>query len=132
MTVDRLIEVLGEETRLIRTARLAAASALTDTKSQISERYIKAHATLKRAGQELSRLAPDELSHLRERHQELEAAISLNLAVLSTARTVSETLIRDVAQAAANRQGRQETYGADAKQATSAPTPGPLSYNVAL
>lgn len=131
-TVDVLIEVLREETQLVRAARLSDAAAMSERKSSASERYMKGHSVLRNAGGELGRLVPDEVGHLRARHQALEAAISQNLAVLATARTVSETLIRGVAEAVGNRGGRTETYGADARQTTEAPRAGPLSYNVAL
>lgn len=131
-TVDALIDVLNEETGLIRAARLTAATEISEKKTSLSERYVKAHGMLRTSGGALGRLAPDEVGHLRERHQALESAISLNLAVLATARTVSETLIRGVADAVAERQGRQQVYGADARQATSTPAAGPLSYNLSL
>ncbi|MCT8972819.1 hypothetical protein [Microbaculum marinisediminis] len=132
-TVDSLIAVLNEETSLIRAARLTAAAEVSARKSVVAERYMKAHGVLSSAGAELNQLVPDEVGHLRERHQALESAISLNLAVLATARTVSETLIRDVAGLAAARQGGQtQTYGANARQTETAPRAAPLSYNVAL
>ena len=133
-TVDSLIEVLNEETRLVRTARLNAAADVAERKNVVAERYMKAHGVMKTAGTDLSRLVPDEIAHLRGRHQALESAISLNLAVLATARTVSETLIRGVAEAVANRQigDRQEIYGSDARTTTSAQPSRPISYNVAL
>lgn len=131
-TVDTLIEVLSEETRLIKAAKLTAAAAMTSQKSVVSERYMKAHGVLRVAGQDLSRLAPDEVGHLRERHQALESAISLNLAVLATARTVSETLIKGVGETVVRHRGRTDTYGADARQSTHAPGAGPMSCNVAL
>ncbi len=132
-TVDALIAILNEETGLIRAARLTAAADIGPRKSVVAERYMRAHGVLKTAGGELGRLVPDEVGHLRERHQELETAISLNLAVLATARTVSETLIRDVADLVSARQGgRAETYGADARQNAGKPASRPISYNVAL
>jgi len=133
-TVDALIEVLNEETRLVRAARLEAAGDLATRKSVVAERYMRAHGMLKSGGAELSHLVPDEVVHLRARHQALETAISHNLAVLATARTVSETLIRGVAESVARHQvgSRQEVYGADARQTTSAPPSRPISFNTAL
>ena len=131
-TVDTLIDVLSEETRLIKAAKLTAAAAMASQKSVVSERYMKAHGVLRLAGPDLSRFAPDEVGHLRERHQALESAISLNLAVLATARTVSETLIKGVSETVARHRGRTDTYGADARQTAHAPGAGPMSCNVAL
>lgn len=131
-TVDMLIDVLNEETKLIRAARLTDAAAMSDRKSDVSQRYLKAHGVLKASGPDLSRLAPDEVGHLRERHHALESAISLNLAVLATARTVSETLIRGVADTVANRTTQPQTYGADARHASQTPRTSALSYNGAI
>jgi|GEM_PF-2310939 len=131
-TVDTLIEVLNEETRLIKSARLTAAADLSSRKAVASERYMKAHGTLKSSGSELSRIVPDEVGHLRERHQALESAISANLAVLATARTVSETLIKGIGDVVAKHRGRAETYGDDGRQSAGKPDETPLSCNIAL
>jgi len=131
-TVDTLIEVLREETRLIKAARLSDAVEMSDRKSAISERYMQGHSVLRMSGGALGKLVPDEVGHLRERHQALEAAISQNLAVLATARTVSETLIRGVSETVSSRDGQSHTYGADARESVEAPRSAPLSYNIAL
>ncbi len=131
-TVDALIELLEEETRLIREARLAEAAALSEEKTRLAQHYGQAHVTVKHRSHELSRYAPVEIDHLRRRHQALDAAMSTNLAVLATARTVSETLIRSVAESAAPGAARPRTYSAEARKGEEAPPVSPLSLNVAL
>lgn len=131
-TVDALITVLNEETRLVRAAKLSEAATLSGEKSLASERYIKAHGVLRGADSPFSALASDEVGHLRERHQALETAISQNLAVLATARTVSETLIHSVSDIVARKRGRTNVYGANGQQAVQQSQPGPVSCNVAL
>lgn len=131
-TVDALIAVLEEETRLIRSAKLAEAFAMGEEKSAISERYSRAHATLRRSGQVIGRCAPVEIDHLRRRHGALESAISSNLAVLATARTVSETLIRGAAELVARSDCTPSGYGADASRTASQGMAAPVRCNVAL
>ncbi len=131
-TVDTLIEVLNKETQLIKAAKLTAAADLSGEKAVASERYMKAHGTLKRSGSELSGLVPDEIDHLRERHQALESAISANLAVLATARTVSETLIKGIGDIVSKHRGRTETYGDNGRQTVRKQDDTPLSCNIAL
>jgi hypothetical protein len=131
-TVDALIRVLDEETRLIRAARLSEAAGLADEKTALAQRYGQAHGTMKVCGPEIGRKAPVEIDHLRRRHEALETAIANNLAVLATARTVSETLIRGVAEAVSSSSARPNTYSAEARQDTDTRSSGPFSLNVAL
>lgn len=131
-TVDALIRVIEEETRLVRAARLSEAAELVDEKTALAQRYGKAHGAFKVSGREIGRRAPVELSHLRSRHEALENALSANLAVLATARTVSETLIRGVAEAVSPARAQPATYGANARRSDDGVPPGPLSVNVAL
>lgn len=131
-TVDVLIKVLDEETRLVKAAKLTAAAELGAGKAAASERYLRAFGTLRDSAPDLGRLAPDEVGHLRERHQALELAISQNLAVLATARTVSETLIRGIADIAGAKTAGPRTYRADGQHADAAPRSAPFSYTAAL
>jgi hypothetical protein len=132
-TVEALIRVLDEETQLVRAAKLSDAAALGEHKASLARRYGEGHGVLKGWGREIGRHAPVEIDHLRRRHEALESAISTNLAVLATARTVSETLIRGVAAAVSPQSVRPVTYRADARRSDPEGTPaGPLSVNVAL
>jgi hypothetical protein len=72
----------------------------------------------------LARLAPDALDRLRKAHQAFGQVVQANQVVLATARAVSETLVKGIAEEM-NRQARPQGYappGAAAKPAvTSAP-----------
>lgn len=132
-TIDALIEVLEEETKLVRAARLSEAAGLAEQKATLSQRYSKAHGVIQASGQEIGRRAPVEIDHLRRRHRDLETSLSTNLAVLATARTVSETLIRGVAAAVSPNAARPATYNAEARSNDpGGPPAGPLTLNVAL
>ncbi len=131
-TVDALIRVLDEEARLVRAARLDDAARLAEDKSELARRYGQAHGIVKAHGQEIGRLAAVEVDHLRRRHDALEVATQNNLAVLATARTVSETLIRSVADAVSPDSARPDTYSAEGRSGGKGPAHGPISVNVAL
>ncbi|TCT06468.1 hypothetical protein EDC22_11151 [Tepidamorphus gemmatus] len=131
-TVDALISVLEEETALVRSARLSAATALGSAKFEASERYLKSYPTLRDSAGEIARLAPNEIDHLRERHHALESALSHNLAVLATARTVSETLIRGIADIFEAEGAGPTVYGADGQHAPTPRRGTAFSCNLAL
>jgi hypothetical protein len=131
-TVDTLIRILDEEARLVRAAQLDEATGLAEEKSELARRYGVAHGIVKAHGQEIGRLAAVEVDHLRRRHDVLEAATRNNLAVLATARTVSETLIRSVADAVSPDSARPDTYSAEGRAGGKGPAHGPISVNVAL
>lgn len=130
--VDALIRTLDEESRLVREAKLADAAALTVKKTALAARYGEALGALRDNAARLSRLSPVEIDGLRQRQQALESALQTNLAVLATARTVSETLIRGVAEMVAERRKGPDTYGADAKPTAHGPRTAPIRVSVAL
>ncbi len=132
-TVDTLIRVLEEETRLVREVRLTEAAAIGEEKAALADRYVRAHGVLKSNNRDISRFAAVEIDHLRRRHGALEGAIAANLAVLATARTVSETLIRSVAEAVSRSDRPADTYSADARRNDGGGSgAAPVSLNVAL
>ena len=93
---------------------------------------VQAHGALRAVATPFEALAPDEVGHLSARHQALEAAISQNMAVLATARTVSETLIHSVSDIVARKRGQTAVYGANGQQANAYRPASPVTCNVAL
>ena len=114
--LERLEAVVGEETRLVRDAKVAAASALHETKAQLSGVYAAALETLHANATTVGRVAPVLLEQLRRRHEAFQGELQVNMAVLATARSVSETLVRGVADNLAERQ-TPKTYGARGRMA---------------
>jgi hypothetical protein len=109
--LDRLVPVIAEETRLVRAAQVRAATDLHDTKAELSRQYALALETLRGNAAIIGRYAPVLVEQLRRRHDQFRSELQVNMAVLATARSVSETLVRGVAEEVANRNSAR-TYGA--------------------
>ncbi len=131
-TIDALIAVLDEESRLVRAAKLSDAAVMNAKKTALSARYGGHLETLKHNAGDLRQLAPGGIDALRARQEALEEALQTNMTVLATARTVSETLIRGIAAEAAERHGGPSTYGADARAATGKPADAAIRVNAAV
>ncbi|MDQ0473072.1 hypothetical protein [Labrys wisconsinensis] len=109
--LDRLAPIVAEETRLVRAAQLRAATDLHDSKAELSRQYALALETLRSHAAIVGRYAPVLVEQLRRRHEAFRSELQVNMAVLATARSVSETLVRGVAEEVATRNSAR-TYGA--------------------
>jgi hypothetical protein len=109
--LDRLVPLVSEETRLVRTAKVTAAMGLQETKAELSRLYAIALGALRGNAAAVSRFAPVLVEQLRRRHDAFQSELQVNMAVLATARSVSETLVRGVADEVAAR-NVPKTYGA--------------------
>jgi len=109
--LDRLVAIVGEETRLIRSAKVVASTQLHDAKAELSRQYVIALEVLRANAAIVSRHAPVLVDQLRRRHEQFQSELQVNMAVLATARSVSETLVRGVAEEVAQR-NMPKTYGA--------------------
>jgi hypothetical protein len=96
--MDELENLLTEETSLVRAARLFEASQMVGSKSALYVDYVRALERLRSEREALSQLAPDLVEALRARHARLQETLAINLAVLGTAKAVSEDIIRSVAE----------------------------------
>jgi hypothetical protein len=115
--MDALVGVVQQETELVREGRLSAAAKLEQPKTDLTRLYISDTLRLRASHSHLSRIAPDLLERLRQRHDRFRALLQVNLTVLATAHAVSEGIVRGVSGALA-RQAEPQTYGA-----TGRPTP---------
>ena len=109
--LDRLVAVVGEETRLIRAAKVVAATQLQEIKAELSKQYVIALEVLRANAAIVGRHAPVLVDQLRRRHEQFQTELQVNMAVLATARSVSETLVRGVAEEVSSR-NMPKTYGA--------------------
>jgi hypothetical protein len=116
--------LLEAETGHIRVGRFREGLAREARKSEMAAAYIQGLEAVKGNAVALARLAPDALDRLRKAHQAFGQVVQANQVVLATARAVSETLVKGIAEEM-NRQARPQGYappGAAAKPAvTSAP-----------
>ena len=131
-TVDSLIAVLDEESRLVRAAQLHDAGVLHAKKTALAAQYGDALNTLKHNAAAIRAHAENKIDHLKSRQNALEEALQTNMTVLATARTVAETLIRGVQEDAIKETNAPAMYGADARQMRHQPAKSAISVNAAI
>jgi hypothetical protein len=127
--LDRLEPLIQTETEHLRYGRIAEALALGDAKADAARAYQDQLETVKANAIALGRYQPPSLTLLRRRHERFSEIMALNMAVIGTARTVSEGLIRDLATSV-GQAGRPQGYGATGKVAAGYRTPAaPLAVS---
>jgi hypothetical protein len=95
--LNDLEPLIVQETELLREGRLHPALDISDLKAPAAQRYQRALEDIKANAIALGRFMPPSLSMLRERHEAFAGLLSLNMAVLGTAKTVSESIVRELA-----------------------------------
>src|SRR5262249_18800162 len=73
--MDQLIGVVEQETELVRAGRLAAATALAETKSDLTRLYMADVLRLQTCRPLLARFAAETLTALRQRHERFRSAL---------------------------------------------------------
>jgi hypothetical protein len=111
-TLEALVTVMNQETTLLRAGHLKDASVLSSEKTALAQDYVGLVRSIQRQTQRLLKEAPEEVRLLRAGHERLATQMAENLKVLATARTLSEEVLSDVAQAVGQSE-RAKTYGAD-------------------
>lgn len=105
-----LVDVMNQETVLLRTGHIRQASALTPDKTRLAQDYVGFARAVQRQNERLHKEAPQAVERLRAGHESLATQMAENLRVLATARTVTEDLLTDVAQIV-GQQNKAKTYG---------------------
>jgi flagellar biosynthesis/type III secretory pathway chaperone len=105
-----LLEILEEETQLVRAGRISEVTRIEPKKSELARLYIADAGLVKANALYLARELPREFDELRRRHERFHALLQINLAVLATAHAVSEGIIRGAAGELA-RKAAPQTYG---------------------
>jgi hypothetical protein len=118
--MDRLEELVAEETARVRAGHLRRAVELDESKAELARGFAKESERLRAARPYLAQTLPRMLEDLRRRHEAFRAQLKLNLTVLATAHAVSEGIIRGVSGELARKQA-PSTYGASGR----ANAPGP-------
>lgn len=95
--LDVLEPLIEKETELFRKGRVREALSLAMTKNEAAQDYTRCLETLKSNAIAIGRFQPSNLERLKDRHEAFARLMSLNMAVVATARTVSEGLMRDLA-----------------------------------
>jgi hypothetical protein len=94
--LDRLQPLVDRETQSLREGRITDALALADAKAEAGKRYTALIDALKSNAIAMGRFRPPGLELLKQRHHAFSDMLALNAAVLTTARTVSESIIREL------------------------------------
>ncbi|MEO8685180.1 MAG: flagellar protein FlgN [Devosia sp.] len=105
-----LVDVMNQETTLLRAGRHRQAMTLTADKARLAQDYVILARSVQRQAPRLRLEAPVMVDRLRNGHERLATQMAENLRVLATAKTVTEDLLTDVAQVV-GRQDRARTYG---------------------
>jgi hypothetical protein len=130
--MEALQGVVSRETDLLKSYKLREAASLGEAKTEAARQYVHALDLLKSNAIALARWAPSAVARLKKTQAALADALSINMAVLATARSVSEGIIRNLAaDVAAPRM--LNTYGAGGRAAApSRPAATPLMVSKSL
>ncbi len=109
-TMRALEAVMAQETAGVRAGRLREAMAGNGHKAELAAAYLQGLEAAKANAVALKRLAPAGFEALREAQRAFAATVETNQTVLATARTVSEGLMRSLAEEL-GRARTPSTYG---------------------
>jgi hypothetical protein len=127
-----LAHVVGEETALMREGRIADALGREARKSELAGGYMRALQDVKANAIALARFTPEGLQRLKGAHAEFLDLVETNQAVLATARSISESLMRDLARESSNPVSVSGYGPAHARAAQQRPSSGPLMLSRSL
>jgi hypothetical protein len=123
--IVRLEGLLQEETTLVRAARLGEAAAIAERKTAAATLYERELTALRAAAGVIMRAMPERAGALKQRLAGLNDTLAINLAVIGTAKAVTEDMMRSVA-AEVGRRSRPSLYGAQGRAAGYGAAAAPL------
>lgn len=107
--LDKLEPLIEGETVLFKSGKVRDALGMAMDKNEAAQDYTRCLEALKTNAIAIGRFQPDRLEELRTRHESFSKKMSLNMAVVATARTVSEGLLRELADTV-GRNSSPKTY----------------------
>ncbi|KMO43625.1 hypothetical protein VQ03_07530 [Methylobacterium tarhaniae] len=114
--------LLGRESDHVRVGRLAEGLAEAPQKTALAGVYLQGLQAVKANAVALARFAPESIAVLREAHGRFAEVVAANQAVLATARSVSESLLRNLS-AELTRNAEPKGYGSGGYGSRPAPSP---------
>ena len=124
--VDGVLAVMGEleqvlehETGHLRGGRIREGLSQEARKTELASTYLRGLESVKSNAVALARFAPEALERLKSAHGRFSRVVELNQTVLATARAVSESLVKGVAEEM-NRTARPQGYAPGRFQAAPA------------
>jgi len=127
-TLSALVDVMNQETTLLRAGHIREAGTLTPDKTRLAQDYVSFARSVQRQGERLKAQAPAALERLRQGHDRLATQMAENLRVLATARMVTEDILTDVAKVV-GQQDKARTYG---RAGTIAADPASMARGIAV
>jgi len=118
--IERLAELVEQETVLVRGGRIRAASALQPQKAELAGRMFAGSERLKASAKFLRQSVPARCAELARVQETFRAVLHRNMIVLATAHAVSEGIVRRLSGDLARKTSPQ-VYGAGGR--TTAPNP---------
>lgn len=107
--LSALVDVMNQETTLLRAGRFRDGAALTAEKTQLAQDYVGYARAVQRQAERLRAEAPERVDALRGGHERLATQMSENLRVIASARNLAQDVLSDVAETV-GRQNRTQTY----------------------
>ncbi|MDD7910431.1 MULTISPECIES: hypothetical protein [Pseudovibrio] len=129
--LNTLVEVIDEETQMLKRGELSQLPDLTPRKTDAIESYMSGIRAASANAIALGNLAPEAIQEMRERHGRLRPLLQQNLTVVATARSVSDQIVETVAKAVGS-QLQPQTYGSNATASRPNKTAKGLSVNQSL
>jgi hypothetical protein len=126
--MDALVEIIEEETELVRAGRSREAITLEQPKSKLARLYLTDAAKVKECRPYLRQDAPDLLKNLQDRHDRFRALLQINLTVLATAHAVAEGLVRGVSNELV-RKSSPQIYTASGRNAAAPRSAPPMAVS---
>jgi flagellar biosynthesis/type III secretory pathway chaperone len=118
--IEKLRDVVEQETTLVRAGKIRNAATLTAAKSELTSKLFVAGEALKANAKFLLRAAPASAAALRGLQEAFAGVMQRNMIVLATAHAVSEGIVRRLSGDLA-RKAAPQVYGASGR--TMAPNP---------
>ena len=131
-SLSDLVNIMNEETTLLRAGHYKEASRLSARKAEIAQTYVGLARAVQHESERLNVQAPEALKSLKSGHEKLATQMAENLRVLATAKNVTESLLCDVATSVGQIE-RPKTYGATGRMSDpAAPGTRGIAINRAL
>lgn len=126
-TLDAITALIDRETAHLKAMEIAEAELLQVEKSELAARLNQEITFFKTHADSIRALTPEPVEALAVKHDRLRTSIRANEEILTTLRSVSESLIRKTAERMAAKTAGPRTYSREAS-----PTTQPASTSIAL
>lgn len=130
-SMERLLSVIERETELVRSGKLKEAGVLQPEKARLIHEYTRGMMCAKQHAVALGNLSPSATDRLRRQHAEFQPVLRINLAVLATAREVTNNIVSTVAKAVGAKR-QTSTYGANGQAPRAASAAEGIAINRSL